>query len=224
MSGHSNGQVTYPLVGLVIMNSNSYGQGKSSCWCGHHMSGHSNGQVTYPHVGLVIMSSNSYGQETSSCWCSHHMSSHSNGQVTYPHVGLVIMSSNSYGQETSSCWCSHHGWSLKWLRDIHSRWAGHHISGLSSSQVAVYGKCYRWSGGAALSTQSHLTTCYASRHYKKTGRVSSAEGIGGAVVPHICVIKSNQLHVHGHSVDQAHGVICVAVLCSKKVKRVLSGE
>ena len=28
-----------------------------------------------------------------------------------------------------------------------------------------------------LSTQSHLTTCYASRHYK-TGRVISAEGIG----------------------------------------------
>ena len=42
-------------------------------------------------------------------------------------------------------------------------------------------KLRRWLLGymkcsVALSTQSHLTTCYASRH--KTGRVISAEGIG----------------------------------------------
>ena len=38
-------------------------------------------------------------------------------------------------------------------------------------------------GLTALSTQSHLTTCYASRHYAhKTGRVISAEGIGLTVL------------------------------------------
>ena len=45
-----------------------------------------------------------------------------------------------------------------------------------------------------LSTQSHLTTCYASRHYK-TGRVISAEGIGSN--HHVCccqiqTIESNK--------------------------------
>ena len=101
-------------------------------------------------------------------------------------VCMMTSPSCSHGQ-MSSWWCSKYSVCFSW----HISW----IARQGQVYLLVWDKIYKFvkighynkTHLQSLSTQSHLTTCYASRHY--AGRVISVEGIGlQCLIIRVCML------------------------------------